>query len=67
MPLESQDPVNALDFLGITIQYGDVLYEYFVGSGSWGSCCLQKNAERIVPLLSVAVPAPIILKPLQIF
>ncbi|MFQ8899428.1 MAG: hypothetical protein ACLR71_15695 [[Clostridium] scindens] len=30
---ESQDPIKDFDFLGITIQYDDVLYEHF--SRSW--------------------------------
>ena len=34
--LESQDPIKDFDFLGITIQYEIVLYEYSAGSGSGG-------------------------------
>ena len=57
--LESQDPVKDFDFLGITIQY-EMCYTNILQ-------VLERNVGMIVPLSSVAVPAPIIRNPLQTF
>ena len=65
--LESQDPVKGFDFLGITIQY-EMCYTNILQVLDLAKIpLLAKERGMIVPLSSVAVPAPIIRNPLQTF